>query len=139
MAEHVGDDVAKRLTRRSDPQVEFEKILSRLGGSSETIKEVERTIEAPDQRTKVSYSVEVDKRTGRQRVIEKFSTTMQQCHICQNYFPKLFTCEVPGCGALVCANDKRMTGWYFKDFEARSVCLPCYESAQKMTHYRPRT
>jgi hypothetical protein len=52
-----------RASRRTDPRVEFEKILSRLGSSRETIKEVERTIEAPDATTKITYGVEVDPRT----------------------------------------------------------------------------
>jgi hypothetical protein len=109
----------------SDPQVEFEKILSRLGASRETIKEVERTVEAPDATTKITYGVEVDPRTGAQKVTEKFSTTMKQCSICSNYVSRIFRCEVPGC-----ANDKRVTGWYFPNGR-RNVCLSCYEAARK--------
>jgi hypothetical protein len=130
LAENVDGDTSRRA-RGGQPEAQFEKILSRLGIDRETIKEHEEVIESPDARTVITYDVQVSQRTGAHKTIKKFSTTMQQCNVCFNYSPKLFRCEAPNCGALVCANDKRSTGWYFAHGEPRNVCISCYESSQK--------
>jgi hypothetical protein len=125
------EDKMRLKTRRSDPQVEFDKILSRLGSSTESVKEVERVIETPDTKTTHTYTVEVDPRTGAQKVVERFSTTMKQCSICLEHAPQIFKCEAPNCGALVCAKHRRRTDWYFPYQKDGYVCMSCYESALK--------
>jgi hypothetical protein len=86
-----------RKNLRSAPSVEFDKMLSRLlTGSGETIKEVERVITSPDSETKLTYEVQVDSQTGKQKVIEKFTTSKRECAMCGGYFAQLLTCA--GCG-----------------------------------------
>lgn len=103
-------DREDRRTLRSAPSAEFDKMLSRLlTGSGETIKEVERVIKSPDSETKLTYEVQVDPHTGKQKVIEKFTTTKRECGICGGYFAQLLSCA--DCGALVCAGDCRQKSW----------------------------
>ena len=98
------DREVRRL--RVEPSAEFERMLSNiLTGSAETIKEVERIIGSPDSETKLNYEVQVDPRTGKQKVIEKFTTTKKECAICGGYFAQIFVSEY--CKAQVCANDSR--------------------------------
>jgi len=104
---------------QKDPRVEFERIRSRLGIDRESIKEEEEIIESPDARTVITYDIQLDARSGAHKKITKFSTTMQQCHICLNYVPKLFACEATNCGALVCATDRRKYG-------TQHYCVSCY-------------
>lgn len=89
-----------------EPSAEFEKMLSELRKSPpETLKEVEKVIQTPDSETKLTYEIQVDPSTGKQKVIEKFTTTKKECAICNGYFSKLYYCGE--CGAQVCANDLR--------------------------------
>jgi hypothetical protein len=93
-----------------EPSAEFEKMLSELRKSSpETLKEVERVIKTPDSETKLTYEIQVDPATGKQKVIEKFTTTKRECPICGGYFSRLFSCL--DCGAQVCANELRQYSW----------------------------
>jgi hypothetical protein len=130
------------------PSVEFEKMLAQfLSGSAETVKEVERVIKSPDSETKFTYEVQVDPQTGKQKVIEKFTTTKQECGICGGYFAQLKICAE--CGARVCANDvRRHSLMFYEDsrgnkypssldstqglprdarikFEDRTICVSC--------------
>jgi hypothetical protein len=99
-------DREDRKGPKSAPSAEFDKMLSKLlTGSGETIKEVERVITSPDSETKLTYEVQVDPQTGKQRVIEKFTTTKRECAICGGYFAQLLTCS--DCGVAVCAGDSR--------------------------------
>jgi hypothetical protein len=85
-------------------------MLSNLVSSSgETIKETERLIKSPDAETKLTYEVEVDPLTGRQKIIEKFTTTKRECAICSGYFAQIHVCA--DCGALVCTSDARLYSW----------------------------
>ncbi|MGD0423094.1 MAG: hypothetical protein ABSA92_06505 [Candidatus Bathyarchaeia archaeon] len=104
----VPDSQKKNL--KLTPDVEFDKMLSRLlTDSSETIKEVERVIKSPDSETKLTYEVQVDSHTGKQKVIEKFTTTKRECGVCGGYFAQLLSCA--DCGISVCAGDCRQKSW----------------------------
>jgi hypothetical protein len=105
------------------PSVEFENMLSRLLGSTDSVKEVERVIKSPDSETKITYDVQIDPLTGRQKVVERFTTTKQECALCSGYFSQLFTCA--DCGAHICLGDSRE---YYYASGHRKVCKNCASS-----------
>jgi hypothetical protein len=109
--------------------MEFEKMLSRLGVSRESIREEEEIIETPDEKTVITYDVQVNPQTGATKKVTKFSTTQRQCDICHNYVSKVFECEWK-CGAFVCANDRIRS-----PYGDLLVCRSCYES-DKAIHDR---
>jgi hypothetical protein len=113
------------------------------------VKEVQRIIKSPDSQTKYTYEVQVDPATGKQNVIESFTTTKKECALCGNYSVQVFHCE--DCGAQVCANDARHHTWSYPvdqygrpafdtdkdnrtvDFvnKEKMLCKICYESKHK--------
>jgi hypothetical protein len=104
----MSEPAVEKLDRMKvrNPRAEFDKMPSKLlGDSGETIKEVERVITSPDCETKLTYEVQVDRQTGKQKVIEKFTTSKKECGICGNYYTQLFECK--DCGARMCASDLR--------------------------------
>lgn len=124
--ENISAEDRERKSLKSAPSAEFEKMLSKLlATGGETVKEVERVIQSPDSETKITYEVQVDPLTGKQRVTEKFTTSKRECAICNGYFAHVLTCG--DCGAQVCASDSRRASWVTwvgADFEADEIGTP---------------
>jgi hypothetical protein len=131
VAEPEGENAPKRPAQRGpsvrDPRVEFAKMLSRLGVSRESIKEEEEVIETPDEKTVMTYDLQLDPQTGTQRKVTKFSTTQRICELCDKYVPWVYKCENEECGAFVRAKHRRRTP--YGDFY---VCLTCYEQDMRI-------
>jgi hypothetical protein len=119
-----------------NPRVEFDKMLSRLEVSRETIREEEEIIETPDERTVITYDVQINPQTGAQRKVTKFSTTEQICELCNKYVARVYKCERDGCGAFVCAKHRKMSPLFPRPY----VCDSCYEEDMKLHEraYGPR-
>jgi len=95
-----------RDNRKTIPATEFERMLSQFpSNTSESVKEVERIIKTPDSETKLTYQLQLDSKTGQQKVVENFTTTKCECAVCGGYFSHMEICE--DCGARVCVNDTR--------------------------------
>ncbi len=106
----MGEPDLGRSSAKTPPSVQFEKILSQmLQGSSESVKQVERVLSTPDSQTSITYEVQVDSGSGKQKVIERFTTTKRECAICTASFSQVFECA--DCGARVCAADSRHHSW----------------------------
>jgi len=124
------DGQPRRVNKRSmgrEPRAEFDNMLKRLGVSRESIREEEEIIETPNEKTVITYDLQVDPRTGTQKKVTKFSTTQQMCELCDKYVPKVYECENENCGTLVCAKHRRMS-----PFGESYVCLTCYEEHVKL-------
>ncbi len=105
-----------------EPSREFEKILSQLQ-NSESVKQVERIVKTSDSESTYEYDIQVDQLTGKQKVVERFTSTKKECAICLGSFAKTFQCRY--CKAQVCANDSRHQ--FFGD-ESVQFCLHCLET-----------
>jgi len=121
---------------KTAPNAEFEKMLSKLFvGSGETIKETEKLIKSPDAETKLSYELVIDPLTGRQKAIEKFTTTKRECAICSGYFAQVHLCS--DCGALVCTNDSRLHSWYGYEYNRPYNPDRPYDPDRRITNSTP--
>ncbi len=109
------------------PELSFDQMLSRLGVSRETIREEEEIIETPNEKTVITYDLQVDSQTGAQKKVTKFSTTQQICELCDKYVPRVYKCENEECGAFVCAKHRKRTP--YGDF---FVCDSCYQQDMEL-------
>ena len=137
--------------RAPQPAEEFQQMLSKLMNSTESIKEIERIIKTPDSETKYTYEIQVDSATGKQKVIEKFTTTKKECRLCGGYTAQVYECE--DCHVKVCPNDMRHVSWSFSadrygraeglydhdnkydhmEEREKIVCMNCYKSKYRPT------
>ncbi len=115
-------DEKSKKAERLDPRLEFDKILSKLTAiTPESVKQVERIVQTPSTQSKYDYDIQVNSQTGKQTVVEKFSTTMEQCSVCKEYTPQTWICEEENCGTRICANHRRQSTLRL------FVCPSCYQ------------
>ena len=119
------EETPKRASRHIsiEPSREFEKILSQLQ-SSDSVKEVQRIVKTSDSETTYGYDIQVDQLTGKQKVIEKFTTTKKECAMCGGHFAQIFKCNV--CNAQVCLNDSRYHSFQHVAGGWGRLCKNCF-------------
>ena len=118
------EETTKRTSRTVslEPSREFEKILSQLQ-TSESVKEVKRIVKTSDSESTYDYDIQVDQLTGKQKVVERFTTSKKECAMCGGQFAQIFECD--HCQARVCANDSRYHSWLGSAGGIR-LCKNCF-------------
>lgn len=119
------EETPKRDSRHIsvEPSREFEKILSQLQ-NSDSVKEVQKIVKTSDSETTYDYDIQVDQLTGKQKVIEKFTTTKKECAMCGGHFAQIFKCNM--CDAQVCLNDSRYHSWKYQEGGLGRLCKNCF-------------